>query len=336
MWKITLCVVLVVWGVVGCSGAAQPAPSPEDAGAPVPPVEPSATGSTPTTSASPTRLVATAPPPTVAPLAQAPTEPALFAPGVVSTEAEEWSITFTPDGQTAYFARSDAFFPQSRQATILETHWQGGQWSEPRPASFSGEWSDIDPFIAPDGSRLFFSSIRPVAGAVRADLNVWMVERVGEGWSEPIYLGDALNSPADELYPAVAADGTLYFASDRPGGTGGWDIYRAVPDEAGVYQAPENLGPPINTSQWEFNPFISPDGSLLLFTRLSNAEKGSLYLAYFQDGVWGEPVPLGPLVNTSADEYHPRLSPQGDVLFFVRRTQQGDIYHVQWASVQPE
>lgn len=336
MWKIMLGVALVVVGLAGCSASVPSAPRPEEAEPQPPLTNTVAAHRTPTAPATPSIPGASLP--ATHPFHDAPREPTVFAPGVISTDAEEWGITFTPDGLSAYFARSEQFFPQSRQATIMETHWEDGRWSEPRVAAFSGEWSDIDPFISPDGTQLFFSSIRPVDGVERADINLWVVERAGEGWGDPIYLGDTVNSTADELYPAVTADGTLYFASDRRGGEGGWDIYRAVRDATGAYQAAENLGPPINTARWEFNPYISPDGTTLLFTALGRSATGALggiYVTYLQDNVWSEPVGLGPLVNSSADEYHPRLSPQGDVLFFVRRTQQGDIYHVQWDAVRP-
>ncbi len=275
---------------------------------------------------------------TTDPLAGAMAEPTLFGEGVISTEAEEWGITFTPDGRTAYFARSDAFFPQSRQATIMETHWGEDGWSEPVAASFSGQWSDIDPFVSPDGSRLFFSSIRPVEGVDRKDLNLWMVERVGNGWGEPVYLGDGVNSERDELYASITADRVLYFASDRTGGRGGWDIYRAVPDETGAYPTSENLGVPVNTIEWEFNPDISQDGSQLLFTSLNRpggAGAGDIYVSGSTGSGWSEPEPLSPLVNTAADEYHPRHSSQGDVLFFVRRRGQGDLFYVRWDAVRP-
>lgn len=264
-------------------------------------------------------------------------QPEPFAPGIVSSDDEEYQITFTPDGSRAYFARADAFFPASRQATIYETRRVDGAWTAPTVAPFSGTYSDIDPFITPDGSKLFFSSIRPVAGATRTDLDVWYVERVGDGWGEPVHTG-ALNSPSDELYPSVAADGTLYVGSDRAGGLGGWDIYRAVPLGDGTYGAAENVGAPVNTPVWEFNPAISPDGQTLTFTGLSyagGAGFGDLYVSTREGAAWGTPAGLGASVNTPADEFHPSFSPDRRLLFFVRRDlsipdPDGDLYVVSW------
>jgi hypothetical protein len=101
----------------------------------------------------------------------------IFAPGVISDAQEQWRITFTPDGRTAYFASSPEFFPFTRRATIYVSRRARGGWTTPEVAAFSGRYGDIDPFLAPDGRRLYFSSIRPVDGATRGDADIWYVER---------------------------------------------------------------------------------------------------------------------------------------------------------------
>lgn len=267
----------------------------------------------------------------------------VFAQGVISDAREQWRITFTADGKTAYFASSSQFFPFTRQATIYVSHLQGGTWSTPQVAPFSGTYSDIDPFISPNGQRLYFSSIRPVDGVMRGDIDLWMVERTATGWSEPIHLGPEVNSPtADELYPSASADGTLYFASGpffpQPGRH--YDIYSAERDGNG-FAPRQALGGGVNTTPvaggglqdaWEFNPEISVDGKTLLFTSLrpGGYGLGDLYLSHLHQGEWSPARNLGPLVNTAADEYHPTLSRDRRTLWFVRRTHPvpGDFYHI--------
>lgn len=161
-------------------------------------------------------------------------EPELFAPGVISTERNEGRISFTADGSTAYFNST------CPHLCIRVSHRTPEGWTPPVVASFSGTYPDLDPFITADGSRLFFSSIRPVDGAPRGDWDTWMVVRTGAGWSDPIHLGMTVNSLSHELYPALTDDGTLYFASSRPGGKGGWDLYRSRL-VGGEYQEAENL-----------------------------------------------------------------------------------------------
>ncbi|HZF67728.1 MAG TPA: hypothetical protein VEZ47_06810 [Gemmatirosa sp.] len=278
-------------------------------------------------------------------------EPVIFAPGVISDGREQWRITFTPNGKVAYFAASDRFFPVTRQATIYVTRRTRDGWSPPEVAPFSGRYSDIDPFVTPDGRRLYFSSIRPVNGVVRGDIDLWVVERTRgrdgeESWGEPVRLGDEVNSPADELYASASADGTLYFASGpaspQPGRD--FDIYRAErrgssPD--GPRFAPRvAVGPGVNTAPvpggglqdaWEFNPEVSVDGRTLLFTSLrpGGFGLGDLYVSTFERGAWSPARNLGPAVNTSADEYHPTLSRDRGTLYFVRRgPAPGDFYRI--------
>lgn len=267
----------------------------------------------------------------------------VFAPGVISDAREQWRITFTPDGGTAYFTTSDFFFPITRQATIYVSHLEGGTWSTPQVAPFSGTYSDIDPFLSPDGQRLYFSSIRPVDGVMYGDIDLWMVERTAHGWSEPIHLGPEVNSPgADELYPSASADGTLYFASGplfpQPGRH--FEIYSAEREGDG-FAPRQPLGPGVNTQPvaggglqdaWEFNPEISVDGKTLVFASLrpGGYGLGDLYVSHLEHGEWSAARNLGPLVNTAADEYHPTLSRNRQDLYFVRRAfpVRGNFYHI--------
>ncbi|ADB30829.1 WD40 domain protein beta Propeller [Kribbella flavida DSM 17836] len=268
--------------------------------------------------------------------------PALFAPGVISTpDQEEYRITFTPDGRTAYFSRAASFFPVSRQATIYQSQRTRTGWSTPVVAPFSGTYSDIDPFVTPDGKHLYFSSIRPVGGTARDDIDVWVVDRRPDGsWSAPRHTG-AVNqggvaadgSPIDELYPSIGPDGAMYVGSNRDGGQGGWDVWRAAPRRDGTFGPAVNLGPKLNTAGWEFNPVVSPDGRYLVFSRIAafQAPWGELQASARTAHGWGAPHPIE-AVNTEADEYHASFSPDGRRFYFVRNavteTSNGDFYTI--------
>ena len=274
----------------------------------------------------------------------APATAELFAPGVISDANRQWRITFTADGKTAYFSESEGFFPATRQAWIYVTHLVDGAWTTPEPASFSGTYSDIDPFITPDGQRLYFSSIRPVDGVTRGDIDIWYVERTPDGWGEPVRLGDEVNGPLDELYPSASARGDLYFAAGPFGPTPStdWNIYVAERAGAKGTFAPRQPIAAVNTdlpwnpanptADWEFNPEISIDGRTLVFTSLrpGGYGYGDLYVSEYRDGAWTAPRNLGPAVNTAADEYHPTLTRDG-VLYFVRNdfaAHVGDFYRI--------
>lgn len=325
--------------LMGCTTAA-PTPVPPTAttaatatAAPTATSEPTPT-TEPTATSEPTATATAEPSPTPAATLDL-SQPNRLAPDIISTDEEEWRITFTPDGQTAYFGRSPGFSPNS-QGIIMVSHLENGVWSQPEPASFSGEWNDTDPYITADGQQLYFCSKRPVDGQERKDFDIWVMTWDGTAWGEPVNMA-ALNSPKDDLYVSITNEGILYFGSDRSGGLGGWDIYRALPNAEGVYETIENVGKPINTPSWEFNPHIAPDGSFLLFTGLNYAGGrgfGDIYVARpAADGSWG--VKPMPKVNSTSDEYHPGLSPDGEYFYFVRRQGDGDLHFIPAAEVLP-
>src|SRR5262249_59162218 len=124
---------------------------------------------------------------------------------------------------------------------ILHSRLVGGRWSEPEVALFSGRFRDVAVALAPDGTKLFFVSNRAADGSgPKGDFDIWEVDRDGAGWGAPHVLPAPVNSPAQEYGVSVAASGNLYFASSRPGGKGGYDLYRSRL-VGGVYPEPENL-----------------------------------------------------------------------------------------------
>jgi ketosteroid isomerase-like protein len=254
--------------------------------------------------------------------------PALFAPGVVSTEKKELNSVFTPDGREFYFTIQDS---QGRW-TIMVMSRAGESWTPPQPAAFSGSYSDVDLFITPDGKELFFCSNRPAvgAGAPKRDFDIWVVDRIGGGWGPPRNPGPPVNSDANEYFPALTGDGTLYFQSQRPGGHGAADIYRAELRD-GAYREAENLGLAINSPGFEGDALISPDEAFLIVSvdRPGGFGRGDLHISFRgHDGSWSIPVNMGATVNTKANENCPILSPDGKYLFF---TSADDIY---WVSAQ--
>src|SRR5581483_905732 len=243
------------------------------------------------------------------------TTPAIFAEGVISTGDMELNAAFTPDGRTLYFTRRT---PRPQMWFILVSHFRNGRWGAPEMAEFSGQYSDFDPIISPDGSKLFFCSNRPVDGQPRPDFDIWVAEKAAGGWGAPRHLDAPVNTKAAEFYPSVTADGTLYFSSNREGGKGRGDIYRARMVD-GKYAAPENLGDAINSQYFEGDPFIAPDESYLVFVSYGRPDglgDGDLYISYRRDGVWTAAKNLGPGINSSALDFCPVVSPDGKYFFF--------------------
>jgi len=242
-------------------------------------------------------------------------EPTIFGEGIISTGDFDSHPAFTPDGKTLYFLRST---PTFSLWTILVSRFENGRWNTPEVAPFSGQYSDADPYITPDGSRFYFISNRPVAGKSKPDLDIWVMEKIGVGWGEPKNLGAPVNSSGSEWYPTIAANGTIYFGSDREGGKGRTDIYRCrlvggKPAEA------ENLGDAINTPFNEFEALVSPDESYLILMAGGRAEGlggFDLYISHSRNGSWTKPANLGNKINSSGNEYSPMISPDGKYFFW--------------------
>jgi hypothetical protein len=150
----------------------------------------------------------------------------LIAPGVLSTNANEYNPSLSPDGRTLVFARSAADF---RTPAILVSRLERGEWSTPRPVPFADpRFGDSDPTFAPDGRTLYFISDRPAPGrdASRRDLDLWRVRFDAGRWGTPEHLGNEVNGPGQELGPAWH-DGWLYFGSTRGGQARMLDLFRA-------------------------------------------------------------------------------------------------------------
>ncbi len=258
----------------------------------------------------------------------------LFAEGVINTEADEYGPAITPGGDTVYFTRR---VNRRDSEFIYVSRLSNGKWSTPEVASFSGKYFDKEPFVAPDGNRIFFASLRPIEGIEpknRRDFNIWFVEKTASGWGEPKSVGTAVNSTAYENYPSVTAGGTLYFAGEREGGKGGNDLYRARLLN-GKYEQVERLDS-LNTPNVDADPYIARDESYLIFCsdRSGGFGSGDLYISFNRNGRWTDPKNLGAAINTPEFEYTPLISPDGKRLFFSRGW--GEIHYIDWKALDPD
>lgn len=242
-------------------------------------------------------------------------EPVIFGEGIISTPEDELNAAFSPDGKSVYFSKNT---PGSRQGVIVVSHFVKGRWGKPRIVEFSGQYSDYDPFFSFDGSKLFFISNRPVSGTTRKkDFDIWVVEKTQDGWGAPKNIGPPISTERNEYYPSLAADGTLYFSTERQGGKGGFDLYRSR-HVAGKYGEPENLGE-ANSQFAEIDSYIAPDQSFIIFASYGRPDGlggGDLYISYNLNGSWTKAINLGAPINSNAREYCPIASPDGEYFFF--------------------
>ncbi len=244
-------------------------------------------------------------------------DPELFAPGIVSTGLDELNSVFSPDGALFLFAVK---LPRSSQHTLLYMAREHGRWSPPRTLPFSGVYNDADPALSADGQVLYYVSKRPLdaAGTTEKDWDIWMVERVEDGWAEPRNPGAPVNSDQIEVYPSLTKNGTLYYSSGRPGGMGRNDLYRTKRIN-GQYSEPENLGEAVNSIHFEGDIYVAPDESYMIFTsgRPGGFGSSDLYVSFREpDGSWTTAKNMGEAINSEYQEYCPVVSPDGEFLFF--------------------
>lgn len=167
----------------------------------------------------------------------------------LNSEFEDGSPNFSSDFSTIYITRCKVGKNQQTACQIYTSKKSGTEWSEPQSLDITGDSiTSAHPAISPDGSQLYFVSDMP--GTI-GENDIWVVNLEEGKWGTPKNLGEEINTPGNELFPYVHADGTLYFSSDSRVGLGGLDIFKAKKDETGSWMV-ENLKSPINSVDDDF------------------------------------------------------------------------------------
>lgn len=235
-----------------------------------------------------------------------------WAPPAVSSDQWESHPAFDPLTGDLWFVRSDKNFAGWR---ILVSHCSGGTWTKPMPMPFAAPGLEADPHFTPDSKRFYFISTRATGSMHGAALDIWMAQRTPEGhWLPPVRLPAPVNSDAAEWFPRPAKDGWLYFGSNRKGGWGKDDIWRARQDAHGKWIV-ENAGPGLNTAgeEYEFEP--APDGTWGI---LSAAD--GLYRVEMTAHGWQRREKYGKEINATGTEIGPLIAPDGKSFLFSRDT----------------
>lgn len=130
-------------------------------------------------------------------------------PDVVNSSTSVYAPSIAANGDL-YFMQPDG--PAGR-FRLFVAHFRDGAYLPPEPLPFSsGAATDVDPAVLPDGSALVFGSGR----RLMKDIDLFIAFRQGSGWSEPVYLGEPINSSTSDAEPRWGADHrTLYFSSER-------------------------------------------------------------------------------------------------------------------------
>jgi len=170
-------------------------------------------------------------------------------------------------------------------------------------APVNSEYHDSNLALSADGQTLFI--YKTDNGG-----DIYYSNRNSNGtWSVPVPLPGIINSSFEEKSISISPDEkTLYFSSNRPGGFGGLDIYKATLNEKGEWSNVKNLGPKINTPEDDDGPFIDYDNKTLYFS--SKGRKGmggfDIYKAVYDEATmeWSEPENLGYPINTPDNDIY--------------------------------
>lgn len=256
--------------------------------------------------------------------------PKVFASGVVSVENRfEYGSTFSPDAKEFFYAVNVGEKPE-----IHVIKFENKAWSKPVMLIGHHQYGYNDPFLSPDGKRLFFISDRALDGkSPKKDIDIWYAERTKSGWTEPVNAGREINTDKNEYYISFTKNGTMYFSSN--GGTSAetdknYDV-RSSEFVTGKFQPSKKLGPAINTEHYEADVFISPDESYIIYCseRPGGKGKGDLYISFKNNNKAWEPAKIMDLgISTEGYEFCPFVTSDARYFFFSR---DGQIY---WVSAE--
>lgn len=221
-------------------------------------------------------------------------------------------LKYSPDGQKLAFPQEDLF--RSVKDSV--------KWRRAEPiALVNTPENEGAQCISADGRLLFFTACGRPDG--KGSCDIYMSVRKNGSWSQPVNLGFPVNSGAWETQPSISADGRfLYFTSNRNGGKGKMDIWRAekigiTPDGFPVYGKVINMES-INTAGDELSPFIHPDGNTLYFSSDYWPGMGGkdLFAVKIENDKASVPINLGYPINTLADEVGLIVDTEGQNAFF--------------------
>ncbi|GAO42583.1 OmpA family protein [Flavihumibacter petaseus] len=159
--------------------------------------------------------------------------------------------------------------------------------------------------ITPDGQTIFLT--RWSDNGNKKAAGIFSSRKEGSGWSEPVSIGDQINTPGgNSQQPVVTPDGRfLIYSSDRSGGQGGFDLWY-TPLDKGKTGTPVNMGSVINTAGDEQAPYFHAASNTLVFASNGRVGLGGFDLYTSQGGFeqWNEPKNLGYPVNSVKDDMY--------------------------------
>lgn len=172
----------------------------------------------------------------------------------MNTSNHEATPTMNARGNELYFTRciENSKVKPVPTCEIYFSRKKGKSWISPvlLPLPYDSVSSFAHPSLRGDGKVLYFSS--DMKGGFGGK-DIWYIKKIKrDEWSEPINMGDKINTSGNELFPFIHNDGSLYFSSDGLVGMGGMDIFKAEFDSENNLRSVSNMKSPINSSNDDF------------------------------------------------------------------------------------
>ncbi|MCB2196148.1 MAG: hypothetical protein KQH79_09820 [Bacteroidetes bacterium] len=241
----------------------------------------------------------------------------LFAPDIVSTGAQERDLVFTPDGQELFFVRSVGRL----YSTIFYSKIENDKWQKPEVFKYctNAKYKFLEPFLTPDGKKLFFITDMPESGTNPTSFDIWITEKNEQNeWTEPYKLDGPVNTAEDDYFPSITSDGTIYYTALDTVSKQEF-IYRSRLVD-GQYAQPEKLNEKVNGGRARFNATIASDESYIIVPTFGtqDAPRNTNYFIVFrnEDDQWSEPINMEPYINSEGG-WSASISADQKYLFFM-------------------
>ena len=218
-------------------------------------------------------------------------EPAPLA-NELMTRVHEGPVTFDRTAETIFFTRNETLekAPDGfKKLQVYQAKKQGNLWGEIQKLDFNNpNYNYLHPAISPDNDVMFIASDIPGG---YGGMDLYAVYQAGGKWTQLVNLGNKVNTPGNEVFPFIAADGTLYFSSDGLGGFGNLDLFFTTQNPRDeTWREPVSLGSPFNSPDDDFGFIVDRDNKNGYFSsdRKGGFGDDDIYSFFIE----GEPGPI--------------------------------------------
>ncbi len=256
----------------------------------------------------------------------------------INTINDEYLPSITVDGGVLIFTRAYANYGRRVEDFFISEKDTSGNFRNAQflEGPFNTAENEGAQCTTADGNYLLFTACNRTDGFGSCD--IYYSYKVHGSWTQPINLGENINTDYWETQPAISPDGnTLYFVSNRPGGVGGMDLWKSTKSSSGEWYRPTNMGVNINTTKDEMSPFIHWDGETLYFG--SNGWQGVGGFDLFKseknkNGHWANPKNIGFPINTPFDDNSLMVEQDGLTAYYVSEHVENDRINLDIFSYQ--